>query len=393
MPRARKAAIAAAALIVVLFVVLMWGGFYLSGLIRDDGLLPNHEQPTLDLEVVAIGDGRITLKPLPESDGGDWMHEGIFGLVAEAGYDQVGEIIEISEQQVIRSFTPLLGDPEVGDMVRMDSYTFPQDPMAAHGIPFEVVSFSSSLGEFPAWYVEGSSDTWAILAHGRNAHRNEGLRILPTLVDMGFPALVINYRNDEGLSPDPSGLLQFGLTEWEELEGAAKYALEHGASRIVLVGYSMGGGIVTSFLYQSSLADSVSRVILDSPMLNFSATTDFQGSDQGYPQFIISYAKAFAALRFGVDWEGMNYLKNAHRLEVPVLLFHGDADKTVPIFTSEALAEARPDIVRFIRSAETDHVRSWNKDRDAYESAVREFLREVLSQGRPNLRSAVTAAP
>ncbi len=62
---------------------------------------------------------------------------------------------------------------------------------------------------------------------------------------------------------------------------------------------------------------------------------------------------------------------------MPILLFHGDEDPTVPVATSDALAEARPDIVTYERAAGVGHVRSWNGDPAAYEASVRGFLERV----------------
>jgi uncharacterized protein len=52
-------------------------------------------------------------------------------------------------------------------------------------------------------------------------------------------------------------MLRYGLTEWRDLAAAAQYALARGARRLLLVGYSMGGAIVVSFLEHSPLAARV----------------------------------------------------------------------------------------------------------------------------------------
>ena len=120
---------------------------------------------------------------------------------------------------------------------------------------------------FPAWLTPGETDTWVILVHGKGAERTECLRILPMFVERGHSTLPITYRNEEGAPASPSGQYQFGADEW--VEAAAEYALAAGASELILVGYSMGGAIALSFLYNSAVADRVKGVILDSPALDF----------------------------------------------------------------------------------------------------------------------------
>lgn len=385
MGRWKKLALALAAVLLAAVVVVAAAGWYLSNLLRDGGLLPEHDDPEYDLEVAAVGEGAVTLRTTSETDeDGDWWRTGIWGLVWDSGHGQVGEVLQRTDDQVVREFfvptRPPDSDPSpaitppVGEKVRLDSLAYSGDPQAALGLVFEEVFYSSPLGEFPAWLTRGTSDTWAIFVHGKGSDRREALRMLPNVVEAGLPALVITYRNDEGLPEDPGGYYAYGLTEWEDLESAVEYAIENGAERVVLVGYSMGGGIVTHFLYESALADRVAGAILDAPMLDFSQTVDLGAREDGYPQILADLAKAFAGFRFDVDWDKLDYLKRIDELDTPILLFHGDEDDMVPVETSDALAEARPDIVTYVRVAGARHVRAWNTDADAYEAAVAEFL-------------------
>lgn len=370
----------------VLFVILLGamaiavaglgvGGWYYSDQLREKALAVDPDPRAPNLEVIGLQDGRVTLRPTEGTDeDGDWAKDGLYGLEWSDGYGQVGAILEIDEEHSVREFVPIEGELEVADVVRLDSFAFPGDPQQAFGTPFEEVAFSSELGEFPAWLVDGSSDAWVIYVHGRGADRREALRVLPTVTELGFPSLVITYRNDSGVPADPDGFYRFGQTEWRDLEGAARYAVEHGAEELVLVGYSMGGAIVMSFLYESPLAKRVAGVILDSPMLNFRETVDRLAWEQGVPWFLTQVAEKLADVRFDVDWVAMNYLRRTDELAAPILLFQGDADDTVPVETSDALAEARPDLVTYSRIVGAGHVRSWNTDREDYEAAVRNFL-------------------
>lgn len=78
--------------------------------------------------------------------------------------------------------------------------------------------------------------------HGQNSTRTSLLRVVSIVHQMGFPALSVTYRNDLGVARDRSGYLQYGETEWRDLEAAVRWALAHGARHVVLAGLSMGGG-------------------------------------------------------------------------------------------------------------------------------------------------------
>lgn len=361
---------------------LVGAGWYYSDALKNEALVPDYSPPEFDLQVAEVDDGTITLDRTAGADkDGDWTKSGTFGLEWQGGYGQAGDIREIDDRRVVREFVPLLGTPVPGDMARLDSYAFPTDPRVSFGLAFEEVSFSSPVGDLAAWYIEGSRDTWAIFVHGKGADRREALRMLPSVAGAGLPSLVITYRNDEGAPRSGNGFYEYGKTEWQDLEAAADYALAHGAERLVLIGYSMGGGIVAGFLYQSPLADRVAGVILDAPMLDFEAAVDWGARDRFAPWPIKDIGKQIAARRFDIDWGGRDYVESAQKLSAPVLLVHGDDDPKVPVQTSDELAQARPDIVTYYRVAGAGHVRSWNADPETYEAAVREFIGRVAPAG------------
>ncbi len=271
--------------------------------------------------------------------------------------------------------------PGVGDYVRIDSFTYPGDPLTAHGIEFRDVDIPTTLGDFPAWLTTGASDTWVILVHGQGAERREFLRTIPAFVESGYPTLTVTYRNDAGLPPSPSGYYQFGSEEWEDLEAAVVFALAAGAKDVILVGYSMGGAVAVSFLYNSETADRVRGVVLDSPALNLDEIIDFRGAQERVlgiplPSPLTGLAKVLATFRFGIDFGTMNHLEHVGELSpsTPILLFHGTGDASVPVSLSDQLAEARPDIVEYHVFSDATHVGSWNLDNENYRDVLHRFL-------------------
>ena len=113
-------------------------------------------------------------------------------------------------------------------------------------------------------------------------------------------------------------------------------------------------------------------------MTDFKALVDLGAQERNLPQFVADTVKWVATLRFGVDWEAMNYLKDADRLDIPILLIHGEDDTRVPIETSDKLAGLRPDIVTYRVYPDTSHGSAWNVDSERYERELRDFLLRVV---------------
>lgn len=363
----------------ILFFHLI-GGWYFSGQIYSSALEPDPTTTDLDIPVIAVGGSSITLSTTDGPE--ELLMPGVWGLEWPNGYGQLQVLLSTAEESVEWDLEILTGTaPEPGDLAGLDVKAYPGDPLLAHGIPFTGVTYASSLGENPAWLVDGVDPVWVILVHGNGLTRRDVLKTLPPIVEAGYPALVITYRNHPLAPPDPSGRLQYGLTEWEDLEAAVEFALAEGAEDVVLVGYSMGGGIVVNFLHESRLADRVRGVVLDAPMLDLGAAVDLGAENRSLPlvglpipNTLTAAAKWLAGVRYDVDWNRLDYLETAGGIEVPVLLFHGAEDDIVPVETSDALAERLTETVDYHRVETAQHLESWNLDPADYQRLLGEFL-------------------
>lgn len=363
--RGSRLARCAARVVMVSMVSLGAAGWYAAG----QFLAPRRERPHHDVLVRRVDPGRVVL------DRTEWTErKGVWGLEWEGGYAQVGHIFRLGRSDVERALWPLQGTLRVGQHVAMDPWAFPGDPALSFGVPFSDAAVPSALGPLPAWYVAGSSDTWVIFVHGRDANRREALRMMPAAIDLGLPCLVITYRNDLEAPASSDGLYHLGETEWEDVDSAAGYALGHGARRLVLVGFSMGGAIVSEFLHRSAHTSSVVGVILDSPVLDWGATVNLVGRGRGVPGPLMSLEKGIVSIRYEADWRELNEAVGLDRGHTPVLLFHGTEDDVVPIETSDALAAARQGTVTYVRVAGARHVESWNLAPARYREAVQDFL-------------------
>lgn len=265
---------------------------------------------------------------------------------------------------------------------RPEDIGFVGDPRVAFGLDFEDVRVPTDLGETPAWLVppaEGtSSTTWAIVVHGIGGRRENGYRFLPTFLQAGMPTMLISYRNDEGAPAGPSGFYAFGLDEWHDLDAAVKVALDRGAQSVVLLGESMGGGIVGQFLRHSGHAGRVKAIVLDAPAVDFSAIVIAEMRRMSIPLagLLAGGGIRLMASRTGLDFAGADVTQEFAAFQGPLFIAHGRADSIVPVATTDRLVAGRRGLTDYLRTG-ADHIQSWKEDPVRFDAAFLAFLRSL----------------
>ena len=266
-----------------------------------------------------------------------------------------------------------------GDLLFVSGGEPVADP-ADFGIPFVAIDVPGPLGNYPAWLIDGTEDTWALFVHDLDTGREQALSLLPTIVEHGLPVLVISYRNDFGAPPSHGGHHGLGADEWEDVEAAVTFALDAGALDVVIIGYGSGGSAALTFLRQSVSAERAVGVVLDSPLLDPGAAVDDRTGADNVPGFLSGWGKAMATFRFGVEWAALDQVAAAEELSTPILLIHGDLDDRAPVRSADAFAAARPDLVEYLRWEGVGHGEAFASDPDRYVRAIGSFLRRVTAE-------------
>ena len=312
-------------------------------------------------------------------------------LAGGLGHARVGEVLREDALTVTRELIAVDRGELAPGPARWNQYFYWDRPSVSLGLPDADVSVLSDVGGLPGWVVQPqpglpATGDWAVLVHGRGARKEETLRAVPVLRRAGWTSLVAAYRNDRDAPPGPDGRYNLGLSEWRDIEAAMGYAVSHGARRIVLIGWSMGGAVVLQALDRSPLAERVVGVCLDSAVLDWGVVLRHHAHLHKVPGPLARMAtdlmgsrgsRRLVGVHEPLDVARTDWVARADELTRPMLVMHSDGDDFVPIGPAVALAGRRPDLVRFERWQVARHCREWNDDPRRWERALGDFLSAV----------------
>jgi alpha-beta hydrolase superfamily lysophospholipase len=345
--------------------------------VRPAGRVPDTRIVRLDAAAQTI-----TLERTP-----DTVLPGRYGLftVGSADYLRLGAVVGSDEATVTRKL--LTHVPADGDLAPEAAFSgwYYDRPEQLH-LPMEAVDIATDVGPCPAWEfpAEADTDVWVIQVHGRGTTRAEALRAVPVFHDLGITSLVVSYRNDGDAPRSPSGTYALGATEWRDLDAAIGYARRQGARHVVVMGWSMGGALALQAAFESSHADVIAGLVLESPVVDWRTVLRFQGRMLRLPAPVIALAQSAirtpwgaTVLRSGepIPLDRLDGVARAAELRHPILILHSDDDGFVPADASHALAGARPDLVTMETFEVARHTKLWNYDETRWATAIRDWVR------------------
>ena len=391
---------------IFLIVALLGVGWYFSGLIYESGLNPEFTET----ESVGTAEDRVVVESITsksiklnveEEQWGVMLENGIYGIIGQNGDAVIGKILNTNGNIIERELLQINGSLVTGDRIAgsagllLDEKTGIYKILGTSGwsgqatqgiytpksvvdIEYEDIFYQSDIGQFPAYLTSSGDDGVVIFVHGfRGDYSREVFAQLRAkdLMDMGFRSMIISYRNDRGLPKDPSGIFQYGVSEWKDIDAAIDEARKI-SENVVLWGISGGGGPVSSWIQNTDDISKVSGIIYEAPVISFWESVEVNGAARfpWLPQGLFSYFKIVTELRYGVDFDSMDFRDAVINSDIPVLLFHGDDDEWVPVEMSDVIAESRDKNFTYIRSENVGHVTSWNADPENYVLQMSVFL-------------------
>ena len=222
-------------------------------------------------------------------------------------------------------------------------------------LPFEDVWFTSSDSvRLNGWLIPASSPNRLLLfCHGNAGNISHRLDNVRLLYSMGISVFIFDYRG-YGLSQGSISEKGFYLDSEAAYEVAREWAEKHGA-KLVIFGRSLGG-IAATHLGATKRCDGL---ILESTFTNMGAMAS--------AHFPLPFAETLLKHR-------LNAAGQIVQVRVPILFFHGDRDKVVPIKLGRKLFEAAPNPKEFVVIPGAGHNDTYFVGGSAYFKKIESFF-------------------
>ena len=226
----------------IILIGLGGAGWYFSGLIYSVGLNPEFTDSgnvgTAEdrVKIHSINSSTITFN-IEEEQWGYLYENGLYGIIGQNGEAVAGKILSTNENLVTRELIQINGTLVEGDLIRDTALIVKNEdtnkykilgssswsgqvsegvytPKSVADLDFETVTYTSEIGEFPAYLTNDGDKGIVIFVHGfRGDYKREVFAMVrgAEFAENGYRSMIISYRNDRGLPQDPSGIFQYGV--------------------------------------------------------------------------------------------------------------------------------------------------------------------------------------
>lgn len=224
-------------------------------------------------------------------------------------------------------------------LLRNNAYTRYAIDYSSNGLMISgILNIPHGEGPFPLLLLNHGYINPSVYTRGRGLKREQDY-----LAKQGFAVLHSDYRGhgDSDLSPDESevydGMLEYSMDVVNAINAMKKADLPQvSTNKIGMLGHSMGGGIAMNIA--TAHPSIVDAVILYAPVSanawdNFTRWQDMRDEKDQTRNVLGSFEEK------PENWKRLSPAMYLHKLNAPVLLFHGTNDDDVPKEWSDNLAK------------------------------------------------------
>ena len=176
-----------------------------------------------------------------------------------------------------------------------------------------------------------------LLLHGHRGNRDQLLDHAEYLLDAGYGALLIDFRNH---GESDGKFTSMGFHEVKDARAAYRFLqTEAEVDAIAIWGHSMGGAVASQLMSEVDAAG----LIIDATFADFPSLVRRGLIARGLPASpITEFLTTLYGWSSGGDFGAFRPIDRLAEVENGVLLFHGSDDPVIPLAEAKRIAAANP---------------------------------------------------
>ena len=206
--------------------------------------------------------------------------------------------------------------------------------------PYQRITLSTEDGlTISAWYAPPTKKTGqaVLLLHGLAGNRDQLLPYAAYLLEAGYGALLVDFRNHGESDGDVTSM---GYHEIKDARAAYTYlTAQPGIEAVAIWGHSMGAGVAIKLMSEVDAAG----LIVDAAFTDYPSQIHSGRISGAYPSALAEFffIQLYGALSHA-DLTAIRPIDALEQVNRPVLIMHGSDDNAISLTHAKQLAAVNP---------------------------------------------------
>lgn len=253
------------------------------------------------------------------------------------------------------------------------------DPVSYENLTKQEITIPSPYGyDLKAILVEPfDTKKYVIISHGVTENKTSSIKYMNLFLERGFNGIIYDHRR-HGESGGKN--TSFGYYEKFDLKQIVDWLKQEKGKDILLGIHGESMGAATMILYAGGIEDGADFYIADCPFSDFKELLDYVIKQEiKLPgKIFIPIANLFLRARARYSIKDISPISVIDKIKSPMLFIHSKKDDFILPEMTQKLFDKKKGPKKLFFAVNGTHAQSYNENKEAYEKAVDDFLKEYV---------------
>ncbi|MFP3722142.1 alpha/beta hydrolase [Niallia circulans] len=253
------------------------------------------------------------------------------------------------------------------------------DPVSYENLTKQEITIPSPYGyDLKAILVEPfDTKKYVIISHGVTENKTSSIKYMNLFLERGFNGIIYDHRR-HGESGGKN--TSFGYYEKFDLKQIVDWLKQEKGKDILLGIHGESMGAATMILYAGGIEDGADFYIADCPFSEFKELLDYVIKQEiKLPgKIFIPIANLFLRARARYSIKDISPISVIDKIKSPMLFIHSKKDDFILPEMTQKLFDKKKGPKKLFFAVNGTHAQSYNENKEAYEKAVDDFLKEYV---------------